>query len=129
MPLTYRIDAGRNLVLTTGTGVLTDEDVLAHKRALIEDPAFVTGMRELSDVRAVEELRVTPDGVRLMVGLDEKHARARAGCKLAIVAGQPLIFGMARMYQQSAEPSVSDVGVFKDHTQALAWLGLDPIEA
>lgn len=70
MPITYRIDSERGIVLTAATGVLTDDEVMAHKRALAGDPGYRAGMRELSDVRGVERLDVTPEGVRLMASLD-----------------------------------------------------------
>jgi hypothetical protein len=59
MPITYRIDTKQGLVLTAATGVLTDDELLEHKRALAADPTFSPGMRQLSDVRGVERLAVT----------------------------------------------------------------------
>ena len=68
MPISYEIDSVRRLVLATATGVLTDEDVLQHKQRLAKDPDFRPGMRELSDVRAIERLidenfPLTPKGI------------------------------------------------------------------
>jgi hypothetical protein len=60
MPITYRIDQEHDVVWTTATGVLTDADLLAHKSRLINDADFKPGLRELSDVRAVDRLEVTP---------------------------------------------------------------------
>ena len=96
MPISYRIDPSRKLVLTTATGVLTDDDLIRHKQRLVADPAFQPGMRQLSDVRGVTDLQVTPLGVRLMVAADEGHAAALAGHRLAIVVSKDLAFGMAR---------------------------------
>ena len=44
MPLTYEIEAARQLIHTTGAGTLTDADVMAHRASLAADPAFVAGM-------------------------------------------------------------------------------------
>ena len=129
MPISYRIDREQNIVWTTASGILSDEDVLSHKRALVNDRAFTVDMRELSDVRAVTELRVTAAGVRAMVSLDATQAVKLKGHKLAIVTGQEVIFGMARMYQTLTEGNVSHVGVFKSHEEAATWLGIDALES
>src|SRR3972149_3691406 len=124
MPISYRIDPSRKLVLTTATGVLTDDDLIRHKQRLVADPAFQPDMRQLSDVRGVTDLQVTPLGVRLMVAADEAHAPALGGHRLAIVVIEDLTFGMARMYQMLAEDTTRSVGVFREIAEAEAWLGL-----
>jgi hypothetical protein len=80
MAIRYEIDAPRGIVLTTADGILTDDELLDHKRRLVEDPRFTPGMKELSDVRGVDQLEVTPEGIGRMVALDELHAtRRRSG--------------------------------------------------
>jgi hypothetical protein len=124
MPITYRVDAGEALVLTTATGTLTDQDILAHKKALLEDPSVVPGMAELSDVRAMTDLSVTPDGVRMFTSFD--RANAPATDRLAIVASQDFTFGTARMYQMGG--AEDNVGVFRTVEEARDWLGLPTTE-
>lgn len=126
MPITYRIDTARGLVLTTATGVLTDDELLEHKRALAADPAFAPGMRQLSDVRAVEQLAVTSEGVRLMVALDRDQADQLGDYRLAIVTGADVVFGTARMYQTMTDDQLNHVQIFRDMDDARAWLGLPP---
>ncbi len=128
MAISYQIDPGQGLVLTTVSGVLTDEELLEHKRTLIEDPGFQPGMRELSDVREVERLEVTAAGVRKMVALDEQNASRLGDYKLAIVAADDAAFGTARMYQMLTEANVQNIGVFREIEEAKAWLGLEPTE-
>jgi len=120
MPITYRIDPQSHLVMTVATGVLTDAELLDHKRRLAADPAFEPGMGQLSDIRGVEQLEVTPQGVRQFVAHDRVHAGQLEGHRLAIVAPQDLVFGMARMYQTLTD---ANVGVFRDVAEALAFLG------
>jgi hypothetical protein len=120
MPISYRIEG--NLVLTTASGVLTDDDILQLKKQLVGDPAFKPGMGELSDVRAVEQLAVTPEGVRLMVQHDAAHADQVRTIRLAIVVAKDEVFGMARMYQMLTEGTVDNVKVFRDIAEARAWL-------
>lgn len=127
MPMSYYIDVERGVVCTTATGVLTDADVLAHKEALRADPMFRAGMPELSDVRGVRDLRVTPTGVRRMVEADKERDGPGGGYKLAIVASEDVVYGMARMYELSQE-AMGNVAVFREMEEAIAWLGLDTVE-
>ena len=120
MPITYRIDPHARLVRTTVTGVVTDADLIAHKDRLNSDPAFGPGMSELSDVTNVHRLDVTSQGVRTLVWHDDRHSRRFAGHKLAIVANEDVVYGMARMYQTQ---SSADVGVFRSLQEALSFLG------
>lgn len=123
MPISYRIDTEKRMVLTKASGTLTDEDVLALKARLTRDPDFVPGMRELSDCRGIERLAVTSAGVRAMVQQDQQQARAGGPHKLALVLSRDVAFGMARMYQSLAESNEQNhVGVFRDIDEARAWL-------
>lgn len=124
MPITYRVDAGEALILTTATGTLSDDDILAHKRALLDDPSVVPRMAELSDVRGVTELAVTTDGIRMFTSFD--RANARPDGRLAIVASEDFTFGTARMYQMGG--AEDNVGVFRTVEEARDWLGLPTTE-
>lgn len=125
MSITYRIDTAQNIVWTTATGVLTDADLLAHKRNLINDPAFKPGSRELSDVRAVERLEVTPNGISQFVARDKADSAKLGDHKLAIVASADVVYGMARMYQTLSNEEVQHVMVFRTIPEARAWLGIE----
>lgn len=122
MPMSYRVDPERRIVLTRAWGVLTDQDVLSHKASLLSDPAVQPGMVQLSDVRDIERLDVTPAGVRAMVRHDSVNAGRLPGHRLALVANADLVFGMARMYQQTGGHDDRGVGVFRTMEEAEAWL-------
>ena len=124
MPIRYDIDHQNRLVLTVASGVLTDSELLEHKRKLSRDQEFEAGMAELSDVRGVDQLDVTPEGVRTFVAQDAKDAARFRDYKLAIVASEDLVFGMARMYQTLTANNNSNVAVLRSIAQARAWLGL-----
>jgi hypothetical protein len=78
---------------------------------------------ELSDVRGVERLDVTPDGIREFVQLDATDSGRLQGYKLAIVASEDVVFGMARMYQTRTSSHLPNVKVFRTLEDAEAWLG------
>ncbi|MDH3497054.1 MAG: hypothetical protein OER21_09835 [Gemmatimonadota bacterium] len=124
MPLSYRLLPEHDLIWTTATGVLTDGDVLEHKRRLVADPACHPNMRELSDIRPVSELQVTPNGVQLMAAMDSRDAAQLGDHHMALVANEDVVVGMARMYAAFTADHLPRVGVFRSLDEALRWLGL-----
>jgi hypothetical protein len=86
MPISYRIDEARALVLTTATGALTDADILGLKARLQVDPRWSPGMRELADVREIDRLDVTTEGVRRMASW---AGAGRGPRQTAITTGVP----------------------------------------
>jgi hypothetical protein len=124
MPITYRIDPVQRVILTEASGVLTDEDVLAHKALLLKDPAFDPTYGELSDIRKIERLEVTSAGVQAMAQHDATNADKRHGHRLALVVSGEVVYGMARMYQIVSQQEDSGVGVFRTIDEASEWLGI-----
>jgi len=124
MPMSYRIDTTKNVVHATASGVLTDDDVMSHRKKLTGDPEFSPQMAELSDIRQVTDFQVTPAGVRIMVASDVKMLAAGGMHKLAIVADENVAYGMSRMYQTLGEPNIRSVGVFRRYEDAEEWLGI-----
>jgi hypothetical protein len=125
MPISYEIDEARGLVHTTASGTLTDSDILQLKARLVADPRWRSTMRELSDVRAIDKLEVTAEGVQSMMLRDQSDAAALASYRLAIVVSKEVAYGMARMYQILTERTVPHVGVFRDMEEARSWLGVN----
>lgn len=125
VPIAYRIDPERQLVLTRAWGVLTDRDILGHKENLVRDAAFDPQMRQLSDIRAIERLDVTVAGVRAMVAHDAANAQRRTGHRMAFVVATDEVYGMARMYDLMGDSQQNDVAVFRTLEEAEAWLASD----
>ena len=67
MPVTLTIDAKRRLTITTGEGVVTDEDLLRAREQLLGDPAFDPLFDRIWDFHAVTEARVSADVVARLV--------------------------------------------------------------
>ncbi len=123
MPITYRIDAQRRLIVATATGELSDEDLHAYAFAVADDPANAPDVRELFDLRGVSAVAVTADGVRQVAQTVSEIDVAGKPSKLAIVAVSAVAFGLARMYQVLRSDAPRDIQVFDDMNEALAWLG------
>jgi hypothetical protein len=96
-------------------------DLLAHKSRLINDADFKPGLRELSDVRAVDRLEVTPNGISQFVARDKADSAKLHDHKLAIVASADVVYGMARMYQTLSDDETQHVMVFRVGWSRLRW--------
>jgi len=124
MPLRYVTDDEHHLVLTTGHGVLTDQEVFEYKQSVWSLPQ-VAGYDELLDLRDVERLEV-PSTERLRE-LARLSAAMDVGTpsKIAIVADDLVTAGVARIYEvmrRMDERSTRQVSVFRAIEEAVAWL-------
>lgn len=127
MPIAYVIDRESGLIRTSISGVLTDADLLAYKRDVIAELRRSPGLCELVDARGIDQVRATSAGIRAMADLDLQAADAyREGFRLAIVVKDDVSFGLARMYEMQTESVVPQVSVFREMTEATAWLGRTP---
>lgn len=126
MPISYRIDSDRSLVITTASDCLTVDDLLAHKLALLEDEQFLPDFKELSDVRGVREMKLGFTEMQRLAVFDRDHKAKLGDYKLALVVPEALIYGLARMYQQVTEANLPQVGVFHSIEDAAKWLGVAP---
>ena len=122
MPLTYLIDEELGVVRTTATGRLTDAELLEHKKVLMDDPKFRPGMRELSDIRGVDALDVSPQGVMRAASFDSANSPTVGRHQLGILVPSDHVFGMARMYQMRTDGNTGGVHVFRDEAEAELWL-------
>jgi len=114
----------RALVVTTGSGVVTEEELLAYWQKDYANERIPWGAPEILDLRAVECFGVTSAGLRRLVELDAEYAKQQhAPSRLAIVAPSDLIFGMSRMYQMFSELNPNSIRVFRDLSDAEEWLG------
>jgi hypothetical protein len=125
MPATYEIDLARRLVVSRGWGVLEDADLATAQAALRADPRFDAHFRQIFDVTAVTEVRVTGEA---LISLSRASAFAVDARRAVVVSGD-LAFGMARMYGLASDRGESFFQIFRDEESALRWLDEDPAGA
>ena len=126
MPYTYIVDPDLRLVLTTGSGLVSDEDSQQLSTMQRLDSRIHATMRELLDLRQVERLSITPDLLRSRARTDKHYAHEYANT-LAIVVGSEVAFGFGRMYELLTDEHFR-VRVFRDYPEACQWLGI-PVES
>jgi len=122
MPLHSVIQKEQRLVITTGEGRLTLEDVKENQHRLLSDPDFDPGFNQLLDATAITEMAITVDEIKRAVSPKVFSPTSRR----AFVVSSTFMYGMARMIQTYNELSQGStaVTIFRDRASALEWLGV-----
>jgi len=127
MPIEYRIDLQRHLVVARALGTLSDADVFRYQET-VWSRADINGFDELMDMGTVESIIVpSRDRVRQLATLACQMDNPPAGGRFAVVAPQDDAYGLARMYEtwRNLHAAVKkEIGVFRTLPPALEFLGL-----
>jgi hypothetical protein len=125
MPAFYKIDKERKLVMSSGSGVLTREDLVGHQNRLLKDPDFDPDFSQLLDFTNLAKVDVTPEDVRLAArkNIFSPHSRR------AFLVKDDLQFGLARMFEIHRElAGEKGIRVFRNIDEALDWVfAKDPV--
>jgi hypothetical protein len=123
MPCRYVIDVGIRLIITTGWGRVTFDEMKAHQERLLNDPDFDPQFHQLVDGTAVTALEATPDQLKMIIGrrfFSPNSRRAFLGSSLPVL-------GMGRLMElySKMESGREQIGVFHDRESAMRWLGTE----
>jgi hypothetical protein len=125
-PIQFSYDRGMGIRTATYRGVIDDASLLRAYRELIVQPDFDPSAHDLADLRGVQKINLTPEGMRelglLLSGGGSKPRPAQVSA-LAIVANTPVSFGLSRMYELLTESYLpKETCVFSELEEAVAWL-------
>jgi hypothetical protein len=128
MPIAYRIDHDRHLVLVRPGGTLTETDLFSYQREVWSRPELA-GYNELIDMSHVTGMQLpTVEQMRTLAALSSSMDDHTAASRFAIFAPSDLAFGAGRMYEALRDlqsESTRRVGVFRTLTEALEFLNID----
>jgi hypothetical protein len=119
VPVFYKIDKERRLVMSCGTGVITREDVWGHMDRLSNDPDFDPEFSQVLDCTQLTGLDLGPEDMRQFArrNIFSPHARR------AFVVRDDVTFGLARMFQIHRELNgEKGIGVFRTFDEAVDWI-------
>ncbi|MCG8590482.1 MAG: hypothetical protein MJE66_14425 [Proteobacteria bacterium] len=123
MPIDYRIDAARKVLVAEGHGQIRDEDLLDYARRMFADPGRHLAAHELVDLtRASDDSEITADGIRELAEYWRGRYDLITGGRLAIVANSEVAYGLARMYQLMRDDGPDRIRVFRSLDEAWEWL-------
>jgi hypothetical protein len=118
MPVSYRLDPSRHLVVSRAWGILTDDEIESHYKRLVADPGFQQTFRQLCDMTEVTRIDATSDMLRRLA----QQSIFAPGTQRAFVAAQDAHYGLTRMFQVFCELEGTRVEIFRDTASAEAWL-------
>jgi hypothetical protein len=128
MPIYYRLDHRKRLVLARGYGTITETDLVTYQREVWSRPD-VAGYDELVDMTGVQNIeRPSVDRIMTLSTMSASMDSRSQSSKFAIVAPDDLAFGLGRMYQAYRgldARSTKHVEVFRTLAEALEFLGMD----
>jgi len=119
MAASYKIDKERRLVMSTGSGVLTLADLLAHQEKLLADPDFSPDFSQLWDLTNITEVELTSKDVHRLA----QRSIFSPDSRRAILVSRDLVFGLARMFEIYRDIlGESGIRVFRNLDDALEWV-------
>lgn len=125
-PIYFSYDASTGIRLATYRGTIDDKNLLEAYRELIVQPDFDPLAHDLADLRGVEHVELTPNGLNqlaIMLSGGGSLPRPSQVAGLAIVADTPVAYGIARMYEMMTESFLpKETRVFREFDDALSWL-------
>ena len=125
MPFSYVVYKEHRLVVSSGSGLVTWEEIKSRQDETKADPSFDPSFNQLVDLRSVTGIQMSGNQARMLASRQIFSPQSRR----AFVATSPSIFGMGRMWEIYTEVSKtpSQIRVFADLPSALNWLGLDSL--
>lgn len=125
MPFRYVVYAKQRLVISTGSDLVTWEEIRKRQDQIKTDPEFKPEFNQLVDLRTVTGFDMTSGQTSALA----RRMIFSASSKRAFVAANPAVFGMGRMWEIFTEMSdnPSQIRVFYDLPSALKWLNLESL--
>ena len=125
VPFSYVVYKEHRLVVSSGSGLVTWEEIKARQDETKTDPGFDPSFNQIVDLRSATRIQMSGDQARMLASRQIFSAQSRR----AFVATNPSIFGMGRMWEIYTEFSKtpSQIRVFADLPSALKWLGLESL--
>jgi hypothetical protein len=122
MPFTYAVYREHRLVISTGSGCMTWNEIKERQDQTKTEQTFNPEYDQLVDLRAVTSFELSGEQVRILA----RRKIFSSSSKRAFVAGNPTAFGMSRIWETLTELSdnQSHIRVFDNLSFALSWLGL-----
>lgn len=112
-----------NTVLTVViSGVMRLSDITDAQDIIDNNPQFKAKNYQLWRYENIEDVEPSEAEIRALIDRTDRLMGDKPVFVVAVFAGSPLMFGMARMYQLLADWVEWEVGVFKQLSDAELWL-------
>jgi hypothetical protein len=115
----YRIDKKHKLVIGSGKGIVTKQEMLEYLQAIKEDKDFDPSFDFIEETNDVTEIRISSTELQELARIiifNKESRRAR-------IAANDLFFAISRMYEAYRDLQHTDnFCVFRTRKDALQWI-------
>jgi hypothetical protein len=122
MPLDVVYEREGAGVLVTGTGIVRGAEFIAMNRRIYAADFLPRLRYQIVDISRVERHEVSAAEIQLCARQDREAAAQNPQLLIAVVAGDQLGFGLARMWEAYADDPVLKTRVYKSIEDARAWV-------
>jgi hypothetical protein len=124
MAFSFTIDKDHGVVRFVAEDVFSSRDLSESIKRVTAHPDFRPDYDHLVDMRAVSAFQPDSKDIRKRSQDDRDNIRLDTS-RIAIVATNNVVFGMARMYETLMDGADVTVRTFRDMAEAEAWLDLE----
>lgn len=119
MPVSLKINKERKLVQTTGSGLVTKAEVLAHQDEILKHPDFDPSFSQLADFARLTNTDINMGDLQTFAHGDVFSIPSRR----AIIVKSDLAFGFAKIFELYRQVAgARGIRVFRSHSEALKWI-------
>lgn len=121
MSVEYTIDPIQKVVIVTFTGEISDVDLREIAEVTKSNPLFNPNFSEIVDFSGVTGGKVSSGAVQALARRESVYALSS---KHVVIAPQPHVFGLTRMFQVYAEKTRPNTVVVHTRKEACEFLGI-----
>ena len=122
----FSLNVDLNMLFIRSGPVMTTAEVMRMNEEIQQSLTMPSHWSALMDLRATTDFQIDTAGMQAIVAQDQELFRKYRFKKLAFVTNADLVFGMARMYQSLTATNPVELQVFRDMTDALGWMQIEP---
>ncbi len=120
MPVTVTIDPERRLTITTGEGVVIDEEFLRAREELLSNPAFDPTFDRIWDFTAITEARVSDAVAGLLVATAPNSEKPI--CRAVVVSERATPMPSILDFINRVRQTNRRIAAFPDRGRAEEWI-------
>lgn len=120
MPVTVTIDPEQRLTITTGEGVVTDEEFLRARERLLADPAFDPAFDRIWDFYAITEAQVSEAVVAQLISTSPNSEKQI--CRAVVVSERAGPMTAILDFINRIRQTNRRIAAFPDRDRAEKWI-------
>ena len=120
MPVTVTIDPERRLTITTGEGVVTDEEFLRAREQLVVNPAFDPTFDRIWDFSAIAEAQVSEDVAAQLIATSPNSELPI--CRAVVVSERATPMPAILDFINRVRETNRRIAAFPDRAHAEKWI-------